>query len=97
MAHLAGAQPADRLQPDVRMRRHLHPRPGRDVVRAVVVDETPRPDQATAEVREQPPHLRALSERDLAGLEPFEHRTGGNPDRSAVRQTGRPIEVAHGS
>ncbi len=97
MAHLAGPQPAHRLQADVRVRRHLHPRPVRDVVRAVMVDEAPRADQPASEIRQQPPHLRALAERHLPPGEALQHRTGGDARRAAVRQTGRPVEVAHRS
>lgn len=50
--HLALVQPADRLEPDVRVRRHLHPRLVGDVVGAVVVDEAPSSDHTAAQIRQ---------------------------------------------
>ena len=42
---LAAEQPADGLQPGVRMRRNVHARARSDVVRTVVVGEAPRADE----------------------------------------------------
>ena len=49
-------QPADRLQPGVRMRRHVHAGAAADVVRPVVVGEAPRPDQRPLPLRQGAPH-----------------------------------------
>src|SRR5215207_2161337 len=45
MLHLAAEQPTDGLQSGVGMWRHVHPRAAAHVMGAVVVGETPRPDQ----------------------------------------------------
>ena len=95
MVDLAGPQPAHRLQAHVRMRRHLHAGLVEHVVRAVVVDEAPRPDQPPAEVGQQPPHDGALAQRNVLAREPLVHRPGGDAAGTAVRQTGRPVEIAH--
>ena len=42
---LAAEQPTDGLQSGVRMRRHVHTGAAADVMRSVMVGETPRPDQ----------------------------------------------------
>ena len=54
--HLALEQPADGLQPGVRMRRHVHPDAAAHVVRPVVVGETPRPDQRPLPLRQGASH-----------------------------------------
>ena len=48
---LAGEQPADGLQPGVRVRRHVHAAGAGDVVRAVVVGEAPGADQRALPLR----------------------------------------------
>jgi hypothetical protein len=54
MQHLAVEQPSDRLQATVRMRRHLHARPGEDRVGAEVVGEAPRSDHPAVRMGQQP-------------------------------------------
>ena len=44
--HVPCQQPGDRLEADVRMRRHVHPGHAVDVHRAVVIDEAPGADAA---------------------------------------------------
>jgi hypothetical protein len=68
---LAAEQPADRLQPGVRMRRHVHARPGSDVVRTVVVDEAPRSDERALALWQGPAHpdRPRTTQRDLAGMQ----------------------------
>ena len=56
MQDVPGQQPGHGLEPDVRMRRHLHPGDAVDGLRAVVIDEAPRPDAAAQPERQQPPH-----------------------------------------
>ena len=51
---LTREQPAHRLEPGVRVRRHEHAARERDVVRSVVVDEAPRPDERTRPLRQRP-------------------------------------------
>jgi hypothetical protein len=68
---LAAEQPADRLQPGVGMRRHVHASADPDVVWAVVVDEAPRPDERARPLRQRPAHPNRprTSERHLAGMQ----------------------------
>ena len=63
VVHLALEQPADRLQPGVRVRRHLHAGLAGDLVGAVVVDEAPGADHPPAHRRQQAPDDGALAER----------------------------------
>ena len=89
-------QPADRLQPDVRVRRHLHARCGRDIVRPVVVDEAPRPDQAPPEVRQQPAHLGGPAQRDRLALLHLVHRSRRGTHRPGESRHRRPaVQNAH--
>src|SRR5581483_10077845 len=53
---LAGEEPRDRLQPDVRVGRDAHAATDGDVVRAVVIDEAPRADQGAFARGESTPH-----------------------------------------
>ena len=57
MLHLAAEQPTDGLQSGVRMRRHVHPGAASDVVRTVVVGETPRPDQRPLALWQRASHM----------------------------------------
>jgi hypothetical protein len=54
--HVAGDQPGDGLQPDVRVRRHPHPGHAVHRHRPVVIGEAPRADAPAVPEREQPPH-----------------------------------------
>src|SRR5882724_9765653 len=56
MFHLAAEQPTDSLQSGVGMRRHVHPLAATHVVGAVVVGETPRPDQRPLPLRQRASH-----------------------------------------
>ena len=56
MFHLAAEQPADGLQPGVRMWGNVHPRAAADVVGPVVVGEAPRTDQRTLPLGQRPSH-----------------------------------------
>nr|WP_246507581.1 hypothetical protein [Actinocrinis puniceicyclus] len=94
--HLAVVQPADGLKTHVRMRRDLHARSVRDVVGAVVVDEAPGADHPAAQVRQQPPHLRAFAQGDdFAGQQLVYWARGHVLSSSADRGRGAHVEVAH--
>jgi hypothetical protein len=54
--HVPREQPCDRLQPDVRTRRHLHPGRAIDGRRTVVVDEAPRAYAAAQPQWQHPAH-----------------------------------------
>ncbi len=54
---LALEEPAHRLQPGVRVGWHLHALAARDVVRAVVVAEAPRPHERPGALRDRAPHV----------------------------------------
>ncbi len=97
---LAGQEPGDGLQPDVRMGWHDHP-PGarrRDVHRTVVVDEAPGPDRADAAVRERaanqdPPRP---AQRHLAGQQRRHGRRGlGHSHSPALVLARIRIQIAH--
>jgi hypothetical protein len=94
---LALEQPGDGLQAGVRVRRHLHPGGGGDVVGAVVVDERPRADQPAPERGEQAAHVGALPEQDLLAGQQVQRRAGRGA-LQAAEFTGRwtAVEVAHG-
>ena len=98
MQHLAGDQPTDRLQPGVRMRRHLHAGRAADVVGPVVVDEAPGSDHPAGPVgqRSGDRHGPRTTERDRSAIHQLAHRlhrhacppaTGGLP--------GATFQVAH--
>ena len=91
---LPGEQPAHRLQPGVRVRRHAHAPGRRDVVRPVVVDEAPGPDQGAAALRQRPayPHRSRPAERDVAGLHHLDAHRGGS---AAGHLAGVLLHVAH--
>jgi hypothetical protein len=54
MFHFAAEQPADRLQPGVRMRRHVHADAVADIMWAIVIGEAPRPDKRPLPLRQRP-------------------------------------------
>ena len=56
MLHLTAEQPTDSLQSGVGMRRHVHPLAATHVVGAVVVGETPGPDQRPLALRQRASH-----------------------------------------
>jgi hypothetical protein len=61
-----------------------------------VVDEAPRADQSTAEIRQQPAHDGGLAECDFLALEDLVHRARGDVRESAeIAQIRRAIKVAH--
>ncbi len=74
---LAGEQPADRLQPGVRVGGHDHAARVGDVVGAVVVEEAPGADHGAAAARQRAPyvHRAEAAERHLARLD---HGHGGH-------------------
>jgi hypothetical protein len=51
--HLAAEQPADGLQPGMRMRRHIHARTVAKIMWSVVVGEAPRPDERPLPLRQR--------------------------------------------
>ncbi len=65
---LAGEQPADGLQPGVRVRRHVHATGGADVRGTVVVREAPGADEGTVPLGQGAVHRHGAgpTERDLA-------------------------------
>ncbi len=71
VADLADERPGHRLEPDVRMRLHPHPRH----LRAEAVEEAPGAHEGQVALRQRPPHLHRAdaAERHLARLE--EQRT----------------------
>ena len=64
-------QPADGLQPGVRVRRHVHADAVADVVRAVVVGEAPRADQRPLPLRQRASHPDGArpAQRDFPGMQ----------------------------
>jgi hypothetical protein len=62
--HVPGDQPGDRLEPDVRVRRDLHPGHAVHRHRAVVIHKAPRAHAAALAQREQPPHLDVAHARE---------------------------------
>jgi hypothetical protein len=93
MFHLTAEQPTDGLQSGVRMRRHVHPCAATNVVRTVMVGETPRPDQRPLPLWQRASHLDRprAAQRHLAWMQhPGERRShAGDFGRSGV-------SVAHG-
>jgi hypothetical protein len=98
VVHRALEQPRHRLQPGVRVWRHLHPGSRGDVVGAVVVDERPGPDHPPAQGGQQPADAGALAEEDLLGRQQVQRRSDGGGRQAAQLPGGRSaVEVAHGS
>ena len=85
---LAGEQPADRLQPGVRVRRHDHPARGVDLVGTVVVHEAPGSDQRALPLRESTPHRHRTQAAQRA-----RHAGSGPPWHPACRRTPRRLRV----
>ena len=91
---VAVQQPGDRLQADVRVRRHVHPHRLRRGVGAEVVDEAPGPDRPDLAVGQRAAHEHGAgpSQGHLARLEQ------GEPLPAVVLQldlVGVRLEVAH--
>ena len=87
---LTGEQPAHRLQPGVRVRRHVHPAGDGDVVRPVVVGEAPRADERSAALGKGAAdgHRAQPAERDVArgdDLEPLRAAALDPPGRRRRR------------
>ena len=96
VVHLALEQPRHRLQPGVRVRRHLHPGAGGDVVGPVVVDEGPGPDEPPSQGGQQPADAGALAEQHLLARQQVQ-RGAGRGLLEAAQLLGRrsSVEVAH--
>ena len=84
---LAVQQPGHRLQPGVRVRRHLHAGPLRHIVRAEMVDEAPRANHPARPLRQQPPHRGVPTQRHVVAGQ--QHAAGinvGHARWSGLRQ-----------
>jgi hypothetical protein len=98
---LAGEQPANRLEPGVRVRRDEHAAGGGHLIGAVVVGETPRAEQGSSPLRERAPHSHRAhaAEGHLPGVEHLDGRPGhviGFCDRLTAHHLDGPgFEVAH--
>ena len=92
---LAGEQPADGLQPGVRVGRDVHAAGAGDVVRAVVVGEAPGADQRALALREGAPHghRARAAEGDVAGFEDL--HAGGGRRRGADGLLRLGLDIAH--
>ena len=93
-----GDQPADRLQPGVRVRRHLHAGRAADVVGPVVVDEAPGADHPPRPVGQRPGdrHRPRSTERDRSAVQQLAHRLDRHGRSPATRRLLRAtFQVAH--
>ncbi|CAH0327731.1 hypothetical protein SRABI128_06406 [Microbacterium sp. Bi128] len=88
-------QPADGLKPGVRVARDFHAAGIADLVRAVVVQEAPRPDEAALALRKGAPHIHraGAAQRDLPRNQEFD--AGAGPVRFAKDFLGRDFGIAH--
>ena len=94
--HLAVEEPAHRLQPEVRMRWHLHSRLVGNVIGSVVVHEAPCADEPTTKIRQKPADDGTLAELHLSTGEQLGGRFRGNAGPSVRSDhAGRPVEIAH--
>ncbi len=93
MFHLTAEQPTDSLQSGVGMRRHVHPCVAAHVMRTVVVDETPRPDQRPLPLRQRAPH----QDRPRSAKRHLPRMQHTGEQRSHTGDFGRrSVGVAHG-
>jgi hypothetical protein len=92
---LAGEQPTHSLQPGVRMRRHIHTLGARDGVGTVMVNKTPRPDEAAGALWQCTTHLHGTrsTERHIARRKQLEARGALAVDEKFGRLR---LEIAHG-
>src|SRR5690606_14370798 len=80
MFDLAGEEPAHRLQTSVGMRWYDHPAPLVDIIRTVVVDETPGADEGSRPLGERSAHGHGAwpAEGHLPVVEEFHPRGGAD-------------------
>ena len=84
----AAEQPADRLQPGVRMRRHVHPAPSH-VVWSVVIGETPCPDQRPLPLRQRATHQDGTRAARSGTSARMQHYRRMSMPRRPLRQSSR--------